>query len=105
MDWKVIIRKPSGVKYDFGSRVSNISWSDSTDQLGAEFSFSKPFSKWDKNYDGRLIDCGDLFLLYYKSDLVFQGVITEISLNGTEFRSCFIALSALMFLNCIIVSD
>ena len=86
MDWKVIIRKPSGVKYDFGSRVSNISWSDSTDQLGAEFSFSKPFSKWDENYDGRLIDCGDLFLLYYKSDLVFQGVITEISLNGTEFR-------------------
>ena len=86
MAWKVYIKTYTGKKYDFTNRIGEIEWSDSTDQLGAEFTFTKLFSKWDENFDGNLIQPGCLFMLYNGKTLWFQGVITEIPINGSEYK-------------------
>lgn len=84
--WKVLIKSHDKTKSeDYTERIGEIEWSDSTDQLGAEFSFTTLFSKWDENYN-KTIAPGPLFLLYNDSTLWFQGVITETPINGGAYK-------------------
>lgn len=83
-EWVVKI-KHDGKWVNYSSRIGSISWTDSTDQLGAEFTFSMPFSKWDSNFKKKL-SCGDIFLLKKGDTEVLRGVITEIPVNGSEYK-------------------
>lgn len=83
--WRAEITKTDGKVEDITQRVGSVRWSDSTDQLGAEFSFSIPFSKWDENFKSLSIAPGSLFRLYNGSTLWFQGIITTTPVNDSEY--------------------
>lgn len=65
--------------------AGNVSWSESEDSLGMEFSFSMPFSHFDEQFDTAL-KVGDIATLYMNKKRVLQGIITEIPLGGSDYR-------------------
>lgn len=63
----------------------NVSWSESEDSLGTEFSFSLPFSHFDEQFNASP-KVGDSVAFYMDGKKVLQGIITEIPLCGGEYR-------------------
>lgn len=86
MGWTFKINHNRGGWRDWTTRVGSVSWTESVDQLGAEFSFTVPFSKWDDRFNGHLIKCGDIFVLKKGSSLWGAGIITETPVNGSEYK-------------------
>ncbi len=66
-------------------RTGNLSWSDSMDSLGLEFSLTIPYSHFDKNFKVKL-KVGDIIAVYSSKKEVFRGVITETPINGDEYK-------------------
>lgn len=62
--------------------VGSLTWSESDDSLGTEFSFSLPYSKWDTNYN-TLLSVGDTVVIYLDNDEILRGIITTASLDGS----------------------
>lgn len=87
MGWTFSIKHAGNKTWsDWTARVGTVSWTESTDQLGAEFTFTVPFSKWDNRFDGHKIKCGDLFKIEKGKTIWNVGVITETPINGSEYK-------------------
>lgn len=65
--------------------VGNVSWSESEDSLGMEFSFSMPFSYFDEQFDTTL-KVGDIVSFYMDGKRVLQGIITEVPLGSGDYK-------------------
>lgn len=65
--------------------AGSVSWSESEDSLGMEFSFSMPFSYFDEQFDTAL-KVGDIATFYMDKKRVLQGIITEVPLGGSDYR-------------------
>lgn len=86
MGWKFKIKHHGGKWWDWTSRVGNVTWTESLDQLGAEFTFTIPFSKWDNRFNAHKIKCGDIFMIQKGSTTWNVGVITETPINGSDYK-------------------
>lgn len=84
MDYKVKVIQ-SGKSQNITAKVGNLTWSDSADALGAEFSFSFPSSYWDKNFKKKL-SCGDHIVILAGSREIMRGIITQTPINGDEYK-------------------
>ena len=65
--------------------VGNLTWSDSVDSLGAEFSFDFPFGYYDEQFQEHL-SCGDIVGIFSDNKEILRGVITEIPLGDGTYR-------------------
>ncbi len=63
----------------------DISWSESEDSLGMEFSFTLPYSYFDEQFSETL-KAGDIVSIYFGSTKALQGIITEVPLGSGEYR-------------------
>ena len=63
----------------------DVSWGDSEDSLGMEFSFSLPFSYFDPQQN-KTLKVGDIVTIYIGKKTALQGIITLASLGGGEYR-------------------
>lgn len=86
MGWTFKINHYDGGMKDWTARIGTVSWSESVDQLGSEFTFTVPFSKWDDRFDGHTIKCGDIFIIYKGKTIWNVGIITETPINGSEYK-------------------
>lgn len=83
MDYKVK-RIHNGKAEYITKKVGNLTWSDSMDSLGMEFSFSLPHSYFDKQFKGRLYN-GDIIVIYNGKTEILRGVITQVPINGDDY--------------------
>ena len=65
--------------------AGDISWSESEDSLGVEFSFSMPYSYFDEQFK-KTLTAGDQIVLYAGKKKILQGIITEVPLAGGTYR-------------------
>ena len=78
MDYKVTVNKK---KIPCG----DISWSESEESLGMEFSFTLPYSYFDEQFNETL-KVGDTVNIYFDGTKALQGIITEVPLGPGEYR-------------------
>lgn len=64
--------------------VGNLTWKDSLDTLGMEFSFSMHHSFFDNQFKRRLYN-GDTIVVYRKDKELLRGVITKVPINSDEY--------------------
>lgn len=77
----------NGKLTDISARVGNLSWNDSLDALGVEFSFTFAQSYYDSNFKNGLA-LGDMAKVKYGNDEILRGIITETPINGTGYKGC-----------------
>lgn len=63
----------------------DVTWSESEDSLGMELSFSMPFSYFDKQFK-KTLNVGDPVTILIDKKKVLQGIITQTTLGGGEYR-------------------
>lgn len=84
MAYKVKHIRSGKAKY-ITARVGNLSWTDSLDSLGAEFSFDFAHSYFDSRFKSRLYN-GDIIVIYNGKKEILRGVITEVPINGDSYK-------------------
>lgn len=65
--------------------AGDITWTESEDSLGMEFSFSMPYSYFDEQFK-KTLSVGDPVTIFVEGKKVLQGIITETPLAGSEYR-------------------
>ncbi len=83
MDYKVK-RIHNGKAEYITKKVGNLTWEDSLDALGMEFSFTLPHSYFDSQFKGRLYN-GDIIVIYNGKTEILRGVITQVPINGDNY--------------------
>lgn len=83
MDYKVKWIHNGKAEY-ITKKVGNLTWKDSLDSLGMEFSFSVPFLRFDDQFKRRLYN-GDTIVVYRKGKEFLRAVITHTPINGDEY--------------------
>ena len=84
MEFK-IVRVHNGVKETITKKVGSLSWTDSMDSLGVEFSFTFPYSYWDSQFRNKL-QLGDLIIIKAGKKEITRGLITQTPINGDDYR-------------------
>ena len=84
MEFK-IVRVHNGVKETITKKVGSLSWTDSMDSLGVEFSFTFPYSYWDSQFKNKL-QLGDLIIIKAGKKEITRGLITQTPINGDDYR-------------------
>lgn len=84
MEFK-IVRVHNGVKETITKKVGSLSWTDSMDSLGVEFSFTFPYSYWDSQFKNKL-QLGDLVIIKAGKKEITRGLITQTPINGDDYR-------------------
>lgn len=84
MEFK-IVRVHNGVKETITKKVGSLSWTDSMDSLGVEFSFTFPYSYWDSQFKNKL-QLGDLIIIKSGQKEITRGIITQTPINGDDYR-------------------
>lgn len=84
MEFK-IVRVHNGVKETITKKVGSLSWTDSMDSLGVEFSFTFPYSYWDSQFKNKL-QLGDLIIIKSGQKEITRGIITQTPINGDNYR-------------------
>lgn len=75
----------NGKMVDISEKIENVEWSDSTDQLGSEFSFSLPFSTYDPNFR-KPVNFGDIYLIKNGTAEVLRGIITGRPIDSGDYK-------------------
>lgn len=85
--YKVTILKDE-TQFDITEMIGNLSWTDNLDTLGVSLTFNKAYSdeQYMQKYDS-MIDVGDKITLTNNGASVFQGIVTDESINGKFGRS------------------
>lgn len=65
-----------------GIPCGDLSWKESEDSLGADFSFSCPFSPYDDEYN-KLLKVGSVVVVYMGSKEILRGIITTANFDGS----------------------
>lgn len=84
MEFK-IVRVHNGAKETITKKVGSLSWTDSMDSLGVEFSFTFPYSYWDSQFKNKL-QLGDLIIIKSGKKEITRGIITQTPINGDDYR-------------------
>lgn len=84
MEFK-IVRVHNGVKETITKKVGSLSWTDSMDSLGVEFSFTFPYSYGDSQFKNKL-QLGDLIIIKAGKKEITRGLITQTPINGDDYR-------------------
>lgn len=84
MEFK-IVRVHNGAKETITKKVGSLSWTDSMDSLGVEFSFTFPHSYWDSQFKNKL-QLGDLIIIKSGKKEITRGIITQTPINGDDYR-------------------
>lgn len=84
MEFK-IVRVHNGTKETITKKVGSLSWTDSMDSLGVEFSFIFPYSYWDSQFKNKL-QLGDLIIIKAGKKEITRGIITQAPINGDDYR-------------------
>lgn len=84
MEFK-IVRVHNGTKETITKKVGSLSWTDSMDSLGVEFSFTFPYSYWDSQFKNKL-QLGDLIIIKAGKKEITRGLITQTPINGDDYR-------------------
>lgn len=84
MEFK-IVRVHNGAKEMITKKVGSLSWTDSMDSLGVEFSFTFPYSYWDSQFKNKL-QLGDLIIIKAGKKEITRGLITQTPINGDDYR-------------------
>lgn len=84
MEFK-IVRVHNGVKETITKKVGSLSWTDSMDSLGVEFSFTFPYSYWDSQFKNKL-QLGDLIIIKSGKKEITRGIITQTPINGDDYK-------------------
>lgn len=74
----------NGKRTNISKAIGNLTWSDSIDSLGMEFSFDLPHSYFDEQFKGRLYN-GDTILVTNNGKELFRGMITSVPLEGGTY--------------------
>ena len=80
-----IVRVHNGAKETITKKVGSLSWTDSMDSLGVEFSFAFPYSYWDSQFKNKL-QLGDLIIIKSGKKEITRGIITQTPINGDDYR-------------------
>jgi len=80
-----IVRVHNGAKETITKKVGSLSWTDSMDSLGVEFSFTFPYSYWDSQFKNKL-QLGDLIIIKSGKKEITRGIITQTPINGDDYR-------------------
>ena len=65
--------------------AGDVTWSESEDSLGMEFSFTLPYSYFDDQFD-TVLTVGDQVAIYVGGSKVLEGIITETPLHGSDYK-------------------
>ena len=84
MEFK-IVRVHNGAPETITKKVGSLSWTDSMDSLGVEFSFTFPYSYWDSQFKNKL-QLGDLIIIKSGKKEITRGLITQTPINGDDYR-------------------
>lgn len=84
MEFK-IVRVHNGAKETITKKVGSLSWTDSMDSLGVEFSFTFPYSYWDSQFKNKL-QLGDLIIIKSGKKEITRGIITQTPINGDDYK-------------------
>ena len=84
MEFK-IVRVHNGAKETITKKVGSLSWTDSMDSLGVEFSFTFPYSYWDSQFKNKL-QLGDIIIIKSGKKEITRGIITQTPINGDDYR-------------------
>lgn len=84
MEFK-IVRVHNGAKETITKKAGSLSWTDSMDSLGVEFSFTFPYSYWDSQFKNKL-QLGDLIIIKSGKKEITRGIITQTPINGDDYR-------------------
>lgn len=84
MEFK-IVRVHNGAKEAITKKVGSLSWTDSMDSLGVEFSFAFPYSYWDSQFKKKL-QLGDLIIIKAGKKEITRGLITQTPINGDDYK-------------------
>ena len=90
MEFK-IVRVHNGAKETITKKVGSLSWTDSMDSLGVEFSFTFPYSYWDSQFKNKL-QLGDLIIIKSGKKEITRGIITQTPINGDDYKGYDYAL-------------
>lgn len=71
----------NGKRTNISKAIGNMTWSDSVDSLGMEFSFDFPYSYFDEQFKSRL-ENGDTILITNNGKELLRGIITSVPLEG-----------------------
>lgn len=84
MEFK-IVRIHNGAKETITKKVGSLSWTDSMDSLGVEFSFTFPYSYWDSQFKNKL-QLGDLIIIKSGKKEITRGIITQTPINDDDYK-------------------
>lgn len=84
MEFK-IVRIHNGARETITKKVGSLSWTDSMDSLGVEFSFTFPYSYWDSQFKNKL-QLGDLIIIKSGKKEITRGIITQTPINGDDYK-------------------
>lgn len=65
-------------------QIGNLTWKDSMESLGMEFSFSLPHSHFDSQFKGRLYN-DDIIVIKRGKTEILRGPIKQVPINGDEY--------------------
>ena len=84
MEFK-IVRVHNAMQETITKKVGSLSWTDSMDSLGVEFSFTFPYSYWDSQFKNKL-QLGDLIIIKAGKKEITRCIITQTPINGDDYR-------------------